>query len=78
VERLNASDAYIATGSDNTARYFHYYFAKKPNIIRKNRTSVAVLTGNESTEELRDWAKIYFNIWAGMPQCFEDICTGRI
>lgn len=53
VERLNESDAYIATGSDNTARYFHYYFAKKPNIIRKNRTSVAVLTGNETANELR-------------------------
>jgi hypothetical protein len=52
-DRLNDSDAYIATGSDNTARYFHYYFAKKPNIIRKNRTSVAVLTGNETTAELR-------------------------
>jgi len=53
VERLNDSDAYIATGSDNTARYFHYYFAKKPNIIRKNRTSVAALTGHETREELR-------------------------
>jgi hypothetical protein len=60
VERLNASDAYIATGSDNTARYFHYYFAKKPNIIRKNRTSVAVLTGNESNEELRDLGRDIF------------------
>jgi hypothetical protein len=53
VERLNDSDAYIATGSDNTARYFHYYFGKKPNIIRKNRTSVAVLNGTETSEELR-------------------------
>ncbi|OJV12994.1 MAG: acyl-CoA reductase [Dyadobacter sp. 50-39] len=53
VERLNDSDAYIATGSDNTARYFHYYFAKKPNIIRKNRTSVAALSGDETQEELR-------------------------
>ncbi|GGM89046.1 acyl-CoA reductase [Dyadobacter beijingensis] len=53
VERLNDSDAYIATGSDNTARYFHYYFAKKPNIIRRNRTSVAALTGTETHEELR-------------------------
>lgn len=53
VERLNDSDAYIATGSDNTARYFHYYFAKKPNIIRKNRTSVAALAGDETREELR-------------------------
>jgi hypothetical protein len=52
VDRLNDSDAYIATGSDNTARYFHYYFSKKPNIIRKNRTSSAVLNGGESTAEL--------------------------
>lgn len=52
VERLNDSDAYIATGSDNTARYFHYYFSKKPNIIRKNRTSLAIISGNETDEEL--------------------------
>lgn len=52
VERLNDSDAYIATGSDNTARYFHYYFSKKPNIIRKNRTSLAVLNGDETNDEL--------------------------
>ncbi|MCX6181043.1 MAG: acyl-CoA reductase [Bacteroidetes bacterium] len=42
----------IATGSDNTARYFEYYFGKHPNIIRKNRISVAVLSGKESLEEL--------------------------
>lgn len=54
VDRLNDSDAYIATGSDNTARYFHYYFAKKPNVIRKNRTSIAVLTGNETEADLAD------------------------
>lgn len=52
VERLNAADAYIATGSDNTARYFEYYFSKKPHIIRRNRTSVGILNGNETTEEL--------------------------
>ncbi|WP_200837146.1 acyl-CoA reductase [Dyadobacter sp. 3J3] len=57
VERLNDSDAYIATGSDNTARYFHYYFSKKPNIIRKNRTSIAVISGNESEEELHALGK---------------------
>ena len=50
--RLNAADAFIATGSDNTARYFEYYFGKKPHLIRRNRTSVAVLTGQESGEEL--------------------------
>ncbi|GAA4350270.1 acyl-CoA reductase [Hymenobacter saemangeumensis] len=52
VPRLNAADAYIATGSDNTARYFDYYFGKKPHIIRLNRSSVAVLTGRETDAEL--------------------------
>ena len=52
VPRLNMADAYIATGSDNTARYFEFYFGKKPNLIRRNRTGVAVLTGQESSQEL--------------------------
>jgi hypothetical protein len=52
-EQLKHFDAVIATGSDNSARYFHYYFGKYPNIIRKNRTSCAVLTGNETDDELR-------------------------
>ncbi|MBO0935905.1 acyl-CoA reductase [Fibrella sp. HMF5335] len=52
VDRLNAADAFIATGSDNTARYFEYYFAKKPHVIRKNRTSVGVLTGVEDDAQL--------------------------
>ena len=52
VEKLKEADAIIATGSDNTARYFEYYFAKYPHIIRKNRTGVGVLRGNESAEEL--------------------------
>jgi hypothetical protein len=52
VERMNDADAVIATGSDNTARYFDYYFAKKPHIIRRNRTSVGVLNGQESSDEL--------------------------
>lgn len=51
-DRLNDADAIIATGSDNTARYFRYYFDKKPHIIRQNRTSVAVLTGEESTDDI--------------------------
>ena len=51
-ERLEDFDAVIATGSNNTARYFDYYFGKYPNIIRKNRNSVAVLNGNETKEEL--------------------------
>lgn len=51
-DRLEGYDAVIATGSNNTARYFEYYFKDKPSIIRKNRNSVAVLTGNEPKEEL--------------------------
>ncbi|MEO9872709.1 acyl-CoA reductase [Ekhidna sp.] len=51
-EKLTDIDAVIATGSDNTARYFEYYFKDIPRIIRKNRTSVAILSGNESSEEL--------------------------
>jgi len=52
VDRLTKVDAYIATGSDNSARYFEYYFREKPNIIRKNRTSIAVINGDESDEDL--------------------------
>ena len=50
--KLENFDAVIATGSNNTARYFDYYFKNKPSIIRKNRNSVAVLNGKESHEEL--------------------------
>ena len=52
VERLANFDLVIATGSNNTARYFEYYFGKKPHIIRKNRNSIAVLTGNETSDQL--------------------------
>lgn len=52
VERLKDFDAIIATGSNNTSRYFDYYFGKVPNIIRKNRNSVAVLDGQETEEEI--------------------------
>ncbi|MGV3545882.1 MAG: acyl-CoA reductase [Pedobacter sp.] len=52
VEQLKDFDAVIATGSNNTSRYFDYYFAKVPNIIRKNRNSVAILTGEESEAEI--------------------------
>ena len=53
VERLEQVDAAICTGSNNTSRYFEYYFRNVPNIIRSNRTSVAVLTGEESDKELQ-------------------------
>jgi hypothetical protein len=52
VERLENFEAIIATGSNNTSRYFEYYFGKVPHIIRKNRSSVALLTGNETKEQL--------------------------
>lgn len=51
-EMLKGCDAYIATGSNNSSRYFEYYFSKYPHIIRRNRTSVAILDGNETAEEL--------------------------
>ena len=53
---LKGCDAYIATGSNNSSRYFEFYFQKYPHIIRKNRTSVAVLSGKESNEELEKLA----------------------
>lgn len=51
-EKLTNFDAVIATGSDNTSRYFEHYFRGKPSIIRKNRNSVAILTGKENDQEL--------------------------
>ncbi|MDT0294229.1 acyl-CoA reductase [Mesonia ostreae] len=62
-DRLNDFDAVIATGSNNTARYFEYYFSKKPHIIRKNRNSVAILTGNESKEELQPLGEDIFRYY---------------
>ena len=52
-DRLTGVDRIIATGSNNTARYFEYYFKNTPHIIRKNRKSIAVLNGDETEEELR-------------------------
>lgn len=53
VEKIEGIDAVIATGSNNTARYFEYYFGKYPHIIRKNRNSIAVITGNETVETIK-------------------------
>lgn len=61
VDQLKGIDAAIATGSDNTSRYFKYYFGKYPNIIRKNRTSIAILDGNESQENLRNLGRDIFS-----------------
>ena len=65
-EMLKDCDAYIATGSNNSSRYFEYYFAKYPHIIRKNRTSVAIITGNETTQELEKLADdVYYYFGLG-------------
>jgi len=63
VERLENFDAVIATGSNNSSRYFEYYFGKVPNIIRKNRNSVAVLTGNETAEQLHELGHDIFDYY---------------
>jgi hypothetical protein len=55
-EMIRNCDAYIATGSNNSAKLFEYYFRKYPSIIRRNRTSVAILRGNESKEDLEKLA----------------------
>ncbi len=55
-EMLKGCDAYIATGSNNSSRYFEKYFGKYPHIIRRNRTSVAILEGNETISELEKLA----------------------
>jgi hypothetical protein len=56
-------DAVIATGSNNSARYFESYFAKYPHIIRKNRTSIAVLTGDETKAEIAELGKDIFDFF---------------
>ncbi|MCI4651143.1 acyl-CoA reductase [Phaeodactylibacter sp.] len=62
-ERLHGFEAVIATGSNNSARYFEAYFSKYPNIIRKNRNGVAVLTGDETLEELQALGKDIFRYY---------------
>lgn len=62
---LKDCDAYIATGSNNSSRYFDYYFGRYPSIIRKNRTSAAILTGEETAadlEYLADDIQEYFGL----------------
>jgi hypothetical protein len=64
-EMLKGCDAYIATGSNNSSRYFDYYFGKYPHIIRRNRTSAALLSGDETTEDLEKLADdvfLYFGL----------------
>lgn len=60
-DQIKGFDAIIATGSGNSSRYFEYYFGKYPNIIRKNRNSIAVITGNETNHELEMLGKDIFS-----------------
>ncbi len=62
-ERLTDFNAVIATGSNNTARYFDYYFGKVPNIIRQNRNSVAILTGKETESQLTSLGEDIFRYY---------------
>ncbi len=61
--KLEHFDAVIATGSNNTARYFEYYFGEKPHIIRKNRNSVAVLSGEETEAQLTSLSEDIFRYY---------------
>ncbi len=57
---LKGFDAVIATGSNNTSRYFEYYFSKYPHIIRRNRNSIAILNGSETDKEIEGLGKDIF------------------
>ena len=64
-DKLSGIDAVIATGSNNSARYFEYYFGKYPHIIRKNRNSVAIITSETTDDQLRKLADdvfVYFGL----------------
>lgn len=76
-ERLNGCDAYIATGSNNTARYFEQYFGKYPNIIRKNRTSVAILDNSETDNELALLADDIYHYYGLGCRNVTQICVPR-
>lgn len=65
VDKIASFDKVIANGSNNSTRYFEYYFNKYPNIIRKSKNSMAILSGNETDEELTGLFKdvfLYFGL----------------
>ena len=63
VEKLEGFDAVIATGSNNSSRYFEYYFSKYPHIIRKNRNSVAIINENDISKDLKALGKDIFQYY---------------
>ncbi|MFM9052877.1 MAG: acyl-CoA reductase [Bacteroidota bacterium] len=62
-DRLSDMEAVIATGSDNSSRYFEYYFSKYPHIIRKNRNGIAILDGNETPDDFNGLGKDIFTYY---------------
>ncbi|MEM7163204.1 MAG: acyl-CoA reductase [Bacteroidota bacterium] len=62
-DKLASFDAIIATGSNNTAKHFEYYFGKYPNIIRKNRNAIAIFSGDETKEDIREFGKDLFQFF---------------
>ena len=62
-EKLSAFDAVIATGNNNSAKYFNYYFNNYPSIIRKNRNSIAILNGSENSKELNGLSNDIFQYY---------------
>lgn len=62
-EKITGQEAVIATGSNNSSRYFEHYFSRYPHIIRKNRTSVAVLDGTETPEEIQALGQDIFTFY---------------
>lgn len=61
--KLENFDAIIATGSNNTAKHFEYYFSKYKNIIRRNRNSIGILTGNETKEDIENLGNDIFDYY---------------
>ena len=79
VDLLKEADAYIATGSNNSSRYFEYYFSQKPHIIRKNRASCAVLNGKEDLADFEALGEdIYRYFGLGLQKYLQTLCTQRI
>jgi len=63
VEKLEGFDAVIATGSNNSSRYFEYYFGKYPHIIRRNRNSVAIIHKSDTPKDLKNLGKDIFQYY---------------
>jgi hypothetical protein len=74
---IKGFDAVIATGSDNSSRYFEYYFGKYPHIIRKNRNSIAIIDGSESEEELSRLGSDVFSYFGLGCRSVSKICLPR-